>query len=164
MKFEDFGKCAKKFTFSEIKIFQTLLNPNLGEFSMDNLFSEVLEVVEGCFWNVNTIFRKVLQFIILWLLLFGDVISKSLMIELVLCWDSRAFERFVDFYLFLFLLFLSVQLQWHRTIWVGLCTFELVLFSLSVKIIWDLVSVSEEHRLSGCWIFFYRKLLLAAPP
>ena len=63
-----------------------------------------------------------------WLLL---LVSKSVVIELALCWDSRAFERFADFYLALFLLFLSVKLQWHRTIWVGLCTSERVLFHFS---------------------------------
>ena len=97
---------CQKFTFSKIKIFQILLNQNLGAFSIENPFSEILEVVEGCFWSVNAIFKKIL---VLWLLLFGDVISKSLMIELVLCWDSSAFERFVDFYLPLFLLFFERQ-------------------------------------------------------
>jgi len=38
---------TKKCIFSEIKIFPTLLNQNLGVFSMDNVFSDVSDIGEG---------------------------------------------------------------------------------------------------------------------
>ena len=46
MKFEDIGKWPKNAYFLKSKIFPTLLNQNLGVFSMDNVFSDVSEIGE----------------------------------------------------------------------------------------------------------------------
>ena len=59
MKLEDLGKCAENAPFlKKIIFFQILLNQNLSLFSIDNVFPEVLEGVEGCFRSVNGIFKK----------------------------------------------------------------------------------------------------------
>ena len=57
MKFEDLVKYAKHGLFPR-KLFQILLNQNLGVLSMDNNFSGVLEGVEGCFKTFMKIFSK----------------------------------------------------------------------------------------------------------
>ena len=46
MRLEDIAKWPKKCIFSEIKKFPTLLNQNLDVFSMDNVFSDVLDIDE----------------------------------------------------------------------------------------------------------------------
>ena len=53
-------KVQKKSTFSKIKNFQTLLNQNLYVFSMNNVFSGVLQQLEWCFSVITDkiIFRK----------------------------------------------------------------------------------------------------------
>ena len=53
-----YPKMTKKCIFSETKIFPTLLNQNLDVFSMDNVFSDVSEIVEEYFWSVNELFQK----------------------------------------------------------------------------------------------------------
>ena len=61
------------------------------------------------------------------------LISKSLIREFALCWDSRPFERFVDFYLGLFFVYLferqSAMIPEYDV--KGSCTFEVAFFLLS---------------------------------